>query len=96
MNRFRFTLAQLMAIVLFIGFGFAALRNANALWASATFSLAQTQQSRHQPQSSGLDFAEVAKGEKKPAKSTDRAGNRTGIPRDFVSSDQEAKSPNGV
>lgn len=40
MNRFRFTLAQLMAIVLFIGFGFAALRNANALWTSATFSLA--------------------------------------------------------
>jgi hypothetical protein len=40
MRRFRFTLAQLMAIVLVIGFGFAALRNANALWASATFSLA--------------------------------------------------------
>src|SRR5262249_51237826 len=40
MNRFRFTLAQLMAIVLYCGFGFAALRNANAFWASATFSLA--------------------------------------------------------
>jgi hypothetical protein len=40
MNRLRFTLAQLMAIVLYCGFGFAALRNANAFWASATFSLA--------------------------------------------------------
>ena len=40
MTRLRFTLAQLMAVVLFIGFGFAALRNANGLWASATFSLA--------------------------------------------------------
>jgi hypothetical protein len=40
MNRLRFTLAQLMAVVLYCGFGFAALRNANAYWASATFSLA--------------------------------------------------------
>ena len=40
MSRLRFTLAQLMAVVLLIGFGFAALRNANGLWASATFSLA--------------------------------------------------------
>jgi hypothetical protein len=40
MTRLRFTLAQLMAIVLFIAFGFAALRNAGALWASAAFSLA--------------------------------------------------------
>ena len=40
MGRLRFTLAQLMAIVVYCGFGFAALRNANALWASATFSLA--------------------------------------------------------
>jgi hypothetical protein len=40
MNRLCFTLAQLMAIVLYCGFGFAALRNANALWASAAFSLA--------------------------------------------------------
>jgi hypothetical protein len=40
MSRLRFTLAQLMAIVFYLGFGFAALRNANALWASATFSLA--------------------------------------------------------
>src|SRR5262249_18429286 len=40
MNRHRFTLAQWMAIVLYCGFGFAALRNANAFWASATFSVA--------------------------------------------------------
>lgn len=40
MSRLRFTLAQLMAVVLYFGFGFAALRNANAFWASATFSLA--------------------------------------------------------
>jgi hypothetical protein len=39
-TRLRFTLAQSMAVVLFIGFGFAALRNADALWASAAFSLA--------------------------------------------------------
>jgi hypothetical protein len=40
MTRLRFTLAQLIAFVLFIGFGFAALRNADGLWASAAFSLA--------------------------------------------------------
>jgi hypothetical protein len=40
MSRIRFTLAQLIALVLVIGVGFAALRHANALWASATFSLA--------------------------------------------------------
>jgi hypothetical protein len=40
MSRLRFTLAQLMAVVLLIGFGFAALRNANGLWASASFNLA--------------------------------------------------------
>ena len=40
MTRLRFTLAQLMAIVLYFGFSFAALRNADAFWASATFSLA--------------------------------------------------------
>ena len=40
MTRLRFTLAQLMAIVLYFGFGFAALRNADAVWASVTFSLA--------------------------------------------------------
>ena len=39
MSRLRITLAQLMAIVLFIGFGFAALRSASALWASAVFTL---------------------------------------------------------
>jgi len=40
MSRFRFTLAQLMAIVLLVGFGFAALRNAAEFWASATYTLA--------------------------------------------------------
>ena len=39
MTRLRFTLAQLMAIVLYSAFGFAALRNADAFWASTTFSL---------------------------------------------------------
>ena len=42
MNRLRFTLAQLMAIVLYLGFGFAALRNADEFWASATYTLAIT------------------------------------------------------
>lgn len=42
MNRFRLTLAQLMALVLYFGFAFAALRNANDLWASATYTLAIT------------------------------------------------------
>jgi len=40
MTRLRFTLAQLMTIVLFIGFGFAALRNPNDFWMSATYTLA--------------------------------------------------------
>ena len=40
MPRLRFTLAALLAIVLFLGFGFAALRNADAFWASATYMLA--------------------------------------------------------
>jgi hypothetical protein len=40
MSRLRFTLAQLMAVVLYIGFGIVALRNASACWASATFNLA--------------------------------------------------------
>jgi hypothetical protein len=40
MTRLRFTLAQLMAIVLYVGFGFAALRNADEIWASAAFTLA--------------------------------------------------------
>jgi hypothetical protein len=42
MNRLRFTIAQSMAIVLYVGFGFAALRNADDLYASATFTLAVT------------------------------------------------------
>ncbi len=40
MSRLRFSIAQLMAIILYAGFAFAALRNANAIWASATFSVA--------------------------------------------------------
>jgi hypothetical protein len=40
MSRLRFTLAQLMGIVLYLGFGFAALRNADEFWASATYTLA--------------------------------------------------------
>jgi hypothetical protein len=40
MRRLRVTIAQLMAVILFVGFGFAALRNANPFWASAAFSLA--------------------------------------------------------
>jgi hypothetical protein len=42
MTRLRFTLAQLVAVVLFIGFGFAALHNADEFWASATYTLAIT------------------------------------------------------
>jgi hypothetical protein len=40
MTRLRFTLAQVMALVLCLGFGFAALRNADAFWASVTYNLA--------------------------------------------------------
>jgi hypothetical protein len=40
MSRLRFSIAQLMAVVLLIGFGFAALRNANDVWAGVTFGLA--------------------------------------------------------
>ncbi len=40
MNRMRFTLAQLMAVVFYCGLGFAALRNADRFWASAMFSVA--------------------------------------------------------
>jgi hypothetical protein len=40
MSRIRFTLAQLMGVVVFIGFGLTALRNANEFWASATYTLA--------------------------------------------------------
>jgi hypothetical protein len=40
MTRPRLTIAQLMAIVLYLGFGFAAVRNANAFWASTTFGVA--------------------------------------------------------
>jgi hypothetical protein len=39
MTRLRFTLAQLMATVILIGLGFAALRSASLLWASAVFTL---------------------------------------------------------
>jgi hypothetical protein len=37
---FRLSIAKLMAVVLFFGFGFAALRNANTFWASAAFTIA--------------------------------------------------------
>jgi hypothetical protein len=40
MSQPRFTIAQSMAVVMYVGFGFFALRNADALWASATFTLA--------------------------------------------------------
>lgn len=40
MSRFHFTLAQWMAVVGLLAFGFAALRNADDFWASLTFSLA--------------------------------------------------------
>ena len=40
MIRLRFTLAQLMGIVFYLGFGFAALRNADDFWASAAYTLA--------------------------------------------------------
>src|SRR3954462_13313050 len=40
MTRLRFTLAQLMAIMVYLGFSFAALRNADPFWASATYTLA--------------------------------------------------------
>ncbi len=40
MSRLRFSLAQLMAVVLLIGVGFAALRNPNEEWAGETFGLA--------------------------------------------------------
>ena len=40
MTRLRFTLAQTMTIVLYLGFGFAALRNADEFWASAAYTLA--------------------------------------------------------
>jgi hypothetical protein len=40
MSGFRFTIAQLIAVVFLVGFGFAALRNATPIWVSATFSLA--------------------------------------------------------
>jgi hypothetical protein len=40
MRRFRVTIARLMTFIFLLGFGFAALRNANPFWASASFSLA--------------------------------------------------------
>ena len=40
MTRPRLTIAQAMAIVFLVGFGCAALRNANDFWAIATFNLA--------------------------------------------------------
>jgi hypothetical protein len=40
MSRLRYTLAQLMVIVLYVGLGFAAPRDADEFWASATYTLA--------------------------------------------------------
>jgi hypothetical protein len=40
MTRPRLTIAQLMIVILWVGFGFAALRNANQFWASATYTIA--------------------------------------------------------
>ena len=40
MNRLRFSIAQLMAVIFYFGFGFAALRSGGAIWASLTFDLA--------------------------------------------------------
>lgn len=40
MTRPRLTIAQLITIILFVGVAFAALRNANEFWASATYTLA--------------------------------------------------------
>jgi hypothetical protein len=40
MTRPRATIAQLMAAVLYVAFGIAALRNADGFWASATFTVA--------------------------------------------------------
>ena len=40
MRWLRFTIAQLMVLVFFVGVGFAALRNSNAFWASAMFTVA--------------------------------------------------------
>src|SRR5262249_4779035 len=42
MSRLRFTIAQAMALVLLAGIGFAALRSASVLWASAVFTLTVT------------------------------------------------------
>ena len=42
MSRFRFSIAQLMALVLLLGLGFTALRNADKTWASVTSTLAIT------------------------------------------------------
>jgi hypothetical protein len=40
MTRPRYSLAQLMAILVYLRFGFAALRNADEFWATATYSIA--------------------------------------------------------
>ena len=40
MNRLRLTIANLMIVVLYAGLAFAALRNADKFWASATYTLA--------------------------------------------------------
>jgi hypothetical protein len=40
MTRLRVTIAQLMTLIVFVAFGFAALRNSDGLWATATYTLA--------------------------------------------------------
>jgi hypothetical protein len=40
MTRPRLTIAQMMTLILLVGIGFAALRNANQFWASATYAIA--------------------------------------------------------
>jgi hypothetical protein len=42
MTRLRFTIAQSMIVVLVVGLGFAALRNADEFWASTSYTLAIT------------------------------------------------------
>jgi hypothetical protein len=61
MTRFRFSLAQLMAIVLYLSLGFAALRTADGFWASATSTLSVV------AISTGVVGALVRRGRARPA-----------------------------
>jgi hypothetical protein len=53
----------------------------------------QSQQSRHQPRSRGLDFAEPRRAEVKPGMGAGRAGKPPQIHGDLVTSDRQAKTP---